>query len=173
MCAASFSLKKNHRLLIEMYARYSSLSDSPRKLVLVGEGKEFESIKADVELRGFSDMVLFVGKTMEIEKFYAECAIVLLPSQFEGFPNVLVEGIASGRPFISFDIPTGPAFIARACAPGVGLLVRPFDSSMFVEAMLQFDNPERVRFSQKKAAESRKVFCEDTIVPLWFELTDE
>lgn len=170
LCVASFTVKKNHLLLIEMYSDYCRESKAPRDLVLVGEGGEEEKIREEVAKRGLENKVVFAGKTREIERFYVGSAVVLLASEHEGFPNVLIEGIACGRPFISFDVPTGPAYIANACIGKVGVLAEPFNQKDYVQNMLALDNRNKLQEMQINASRSRNVFSEKSIVKQWFDL---
>ncbi len=49
----------------------------------------------------------FIGKIKNIDKFYAESGIFVLPSISEGFPNALVEAMSAGLPCIGFRYNSG------------------------------------------------------------------
>ncbi|MEX5485347.1 glycosyltransferase [Proteus mirabilis] len=49
----------------------------------------------------------------ELVRHYNESKITILTSYYEGYPNVLVESLASGTPIISFDCKSGPSEIIK------------------------------------------------------------
>lgn len=55
----------------------------------------------------------FPGVVGNIGAWYSACQIFILPSRFEGFPNVLLEAMASGCACVACDCPTGPADLIR------------------------------------------------------------
>lgn len=55
----------------------------------------------------------FPGAVGNIGAWYSACQIFILPSRFEGFPNVLLEAMASGCACVACDCPTGPADLIR------------------------------------------------------------
>ena len=76
------------------------------QLVLVGDGPLRASLQEDVQLRGLSEHVAFVGakSPAELPNWYRASDLVVLSSRSEGLPNVLREAVACGRPFVSTDV---------------------------------------------------------------------
>ena len=101
---------------------------------------------------------------------YERAALFVLSSEFEGFPNVLVEAMACGCPVVSFDCDAGPRDIVR---PGVdGLLVPPKDGAPALAdalASLMSDEPLR-RAMGERARAVRERFSMDSILRQWDEL---
>lgn len=50
---------------------------------------------------------------IDLVRHYNESKITILTSYYEGYPNVLVESLASGTPIISFDCKSGPSEIIK------------------------------------------------------------
>ncbi len=62
----------------------------------------------DAENRPDSVDVILLGRQNNPFRFVARSDIFVLPSQYEGFPNVLAEAIILGVRCVSADCPTGP-----------------------------------------------------------------
>ena len=81
------------------------------KLVIVGEGQQrkmLEQIIGDLHLM---KNVWLAGWQTNPFMYYTQSDFFFLNSTFEGFPNVLVEAMASGCPVISTNCQSGPAEI--------------------------------------------------------------
>ncbi|QHM74989.1 N-acetylgalactosamine-N,N'-diacetylbacillosaminyl-diphospho-undecaprenol 4-alpha-N-acetylgalactosaminyltransferase [Mixta theicola] len=71
-----------------------------------------------------------VSSTDNIVEFYQRAKVLILTSEYEGFPNVLVEGLYCGVPVISFDCPSGPSELIDN---GInGYLIEPGNIDKFV-----------------------------------------
>ncbi|MCF6158419.1 MAG: glycosyltransferase family 1 protein [wastewater metagenome] len=73
---------------------------------IIGEGKLQEDASALVEKLGLNDRVRFLGNlpTEELNKYYANCSIVVIPSMVpESFGLVGIEAMAAGKPVVAFD----------------------------------------------------------------------
>ncbi|RUO74523.1 glycosyltransferase [Pseudidiomarina sediminum] len=66
------------------------------KLHFVGDGPLLGELKALSRELGISDSVVFHGKIEDPTIVFMQCRIGVIPSKREGFPNVLLEMIASG-----------------------------------------------------------------------------
>ncbi len=73
--------------------------------VFVGDGplrKNFENI---VEKLNIKNNVIFTGYRKDILEILSLCNIIVVPSLFEGMPNIVLESMALKKPVIATDIP--------------------------------------------------------------------
>ena len=68
------------------------------KLVILGEGDELNYLKKLVPKR-YKDEILFLGK-IDPSPYYKGCKLFVIPSRYEGSPNVLFEAMAFGLTII-------------------------------------------------------------------------
>lgn len=80
-------------------------------LIVVGEGEEEANLRALVaELNLISDVV-FWGQIDNPFPLMKHCETIVLPSDYEGLGNVLIEALGIGVQVISTDCPYGPSEI--------------------------------------------------------------
>ncbi len=120
--------QKNHRLLVEAFARMSEPQD---RLVILGEGGERVAIKKLAAGLGMADRVLLPGFALDPGPWYASADLFVLSSDYEGFANVVAEALGHGLRVVSTDCPSGPAEILG----GIGRLVPVGDVGALAEAM--------------------------------------
>ncbi len=107
LCVGRLNFQKSFSLALESFSIF--LNYYPNyKLVIIGEGELQEDLKNLALELGVSNSVLFEGFSRDLSEFYVNAESVLLTSEFEGFPNVLIEAIAHGTPVISVDCKSGP-----------------------------------------------------------------
>lgn len=90
---------------------FSMIDNKDWKLILVGDGPEKSNLEELSHSLGLSDRVSFVGNQKEVNAYYQRAKIFAFPSLTEGFPNVLLEAMASGLACISFNCVSGPSEI--------------------------------------------------------------
>ena len=100
-----FRKEKNHLLLIQAFFILKNL---PCKLLLVGGGVMEEELKQKVHDLGMMDKIIFTGFEKNPFKYVSRSDCFVLSSDVEGFPNVLIEALACGKPVISTDCSSGP-----------------------------------------------------------------
>ena len=98
---------KGFDLLIEIF---STLETKGWKLIIAGDGVEKDSLINLLDKLNITNVEL-IGKCNNIFEYYAKSSIFVLSSKKEGFPNVLLEAMASGCAVIAFDCPYGPSEI--------------------------------------------------------------
>lgn len=94
--------QKNHEYLIKVFNELVKLDDSYR-LLLLGDGALRSNIENMVKEYDLDDKVFFFGKTSDVANLLQAMDIMVFPSRFEGFPNVLVEWQIAGLPSVISD----------------------------------------------------------------------
>jgi glycosyltransferase involved in cell wall biosynthesis len=93
---------KGLEVLVEAFAILAK-TGSPARLALVGDGPQRAAVAALVAARGLAARTLFVGSVAhhELPDWYRAADLTVLSSWSEGIPNVLLESLASGVPFVA------------------------------------------------------------------------
>lgn len=71
------------------------------ELILAGMGPQAGMLRARAE--GL-DHVSFLGRVDDVERFYGQCDIVVMPSRWEAFGQVAAEARRAGRPILVADL---------------------------------------------------------------------
>lgn len=92
--------RKRHRLIIEALPLLAGVD-----LVIVGDGPERAAIEALAHQHEVADRVriLTPRPQEQLRAFYSAADLLVLPSVYEGWPNVLLESMACGTPVIATD----------------------------------------------------------------------
>ncbi len=73
-------------------------------LLIVGEGPERDRLTALTTKLGISSQVHLPGWQADVPGILKSCQAFVLPSRWEGMPNALLEGMASGLPCIATNV---------------------------------------------------------------------
>ena len=138
-------------------------------LDIFGQGEWKEKLQDMIEACGLQDSVKLNAPTKQIGWEYANSSMLVMSSNYEGFPMVMIEAMACGLPAVSFDFKCGPKDIIQH---GVnGLLVKNGDVQGLADAMMHLMADEQLR--QSMSSESRKVvetYSEEVVMRKWLEL---
>lgn len=109
---ASFKTQKNHPLLFAA-ARHVLERVPAARFLLVGDelyagmhgSDEYKRrVDALVDELGIRASCMFLGNRSDVARLYPACDVTVLPSLFEGTPNVALESMACGVPVVATDV---------------------------------------------------------------------
>ncbi len=100
----NFNYQKNHEFLIDIFYELSKLNNN-YYLILAGKGTLEKEIHDKIIELGLQKNVIFLGQVpvKEVANWLQAMDIMVFPSRFEGFPNVLIEWQIAGLPCIISD----------------------------------------------------------------------
>ena len=105
----------------------------------------------------------FPGRVGNMRDWYQRATLFVLPSRYEGFPNVLLEAMAEGCCCVAADCPHGPADLLRDDTDGV-LMPRQARADIWAETMAQLlRDPARRQRLQAEATAVRERFSDPTL----------
>lgn len=110
------SKQKNVDVLIEAF---DLLSNEGLGLRIVGSGEEEHSLRKLVANLGLKERITFIPFDPNPFRYMARAEAFVLPSRYEGFPNVLVEAMACGTPVIAADCCEGVREIVKHDVTGL------------------------------------------------------
>lgn len=128
-----FDRQKGHAVFLQ--ALKSIVPREPRvRAFFCGEGPDKARIETMVAAEGLREHVAFMGIVDDIFTFLATVDIVVLPSLWEGLPNVLLEAMAVARPVVASRI----AGIDEVVVDGeTGILCTPGDPQELAAALFR------------------------------------
>jgi len=103
-----FSKQKRHDLLLDTWCL---LQDPPDLVLLTTQNTELSEM---IKKRGLQDKVYIAGFQANPYPWLAQAQLLVLCSDHEGLPNVLLESLVCGTPVISTDCPSGPSEILQS-----------------------------------------------------------
>ena len=103
-----FAPQKRHDVLLDAWGR---VPDAPRLVLLASPDEHLTQM---IEARGLRDRVTVAGFQANPYPWVANAKLLVLSSDHEGLPNVIIEALALGTPVVSTDCPSGPREILGA-----------------------------------------------------------
>ncbi|MEH6671641.1 glycosyltransferase [Halopseudomonas sp.] len=123
--------KKGFEVSIEAVAK---IADSIHSYTIVGEGPERRALEAQIQALGLDHKVRLAGWTDNMQGVFHGAHIQLIPSLWEGFGLVAVEGMSTGIPVIASDV-GGLREVLDPDNPSVRLIETHRDPAQWVAAI--------------------------------------
>nr|WP_121272992.1 glycosyltransferase [Pedobacter schmidteae] len=160
------SYEKGFDQLIEAY---SKMQKRDIDLIIAGDGNERENLMAKIAELDLSDHVVLIGAKENLQDYYGQAELFVLPSRNEGYPNALIEAMSMGCPSIAMDCEFGPSEIIENGLNGV--LVEDKNILMLAESMSEVLNNALLK---GKLSESAKLInqtnSQEVITSKWEKL---
>ncbi|MGI6239614.1 MAG: glycosyltransferase [Christensenellales bacterium] len=147
---AHFTPHKNHAFLIRMFAELLKVRPDA-KLALVGGGALKAEVEELIRALGIEESVILTGVRTDVPALLQAFDVMVLPSLYEGFPNVLIEWQCAGvHAFVSDTV-------TRAAALTDLVDYLPIDSAeAWVDALRAYNPPaDRADISRRAVASVR------------------
>lgn len=148
--------QKGVDLLLEAFS--DVVIQYPRALLLIaGKGPMMEELAAQAKERGLKERVRFLGECEKPRRFLAALDLLVLPSRWEGLPNVAIEAMAQGLPVVATGVGGTPELVVSGEADHprpdeTGILVAPGDVGELARAIMALlADPDRAAAMGKRA----------------------
>lgn len=133
--AGRLEKQKNFEMLIKAFSIF--IKGHPDYILRIyGEGTMRDTLQNQILDLGLFDKVELPGRKSNLLELMNPCSMFVLPSNYEGMPNVLLEAMCMGMPVISTDCPSGgPREVINNDVNG--LLINVGDINGLVQAMIK------------------------------------
>ncbi|MDD4689305.1 MAG: glycosyltransferase [Eubacteriales bacterium] len=161
------STQKNFRMLINSFSNTAN-EFSEATLDIYGEGPQRETLQAQIDLLNLTGRITLCGARKDLQQCIADAQLFVMSSDYEGFPNALLEAIAIGIPVISTDFPTG---IAKELIGKENGLVVPVDDEKSMTDGIRYMLSHKELLSDMGNAnyQMAKRFYTENIIKMWEE----
>lgn len=134
-------VQKNISMLLRAFSIFSK--DNDYKLYIVGDGPDKKKFEKYIENNHLEERVILTGR-QNVYEYLKIAQIFVLPSNYEGMPNSLIEALASGIPCIATDCSGGGA--AELITDHVnGSLIPVNDEKAMASALEELANNKELR----------------------------
>lgn len=160
--------EKNHALLIDAFCRLDPKFDD-FTLEIYGEGVLRKSLERKIETSSKKDKIFLMGEKSHVMHLIADAALFVLPSDSEGFPNVLIEALATGLPVVSTDF--APNGVASEIIDGKnGMIVPCHDVCAMTTAMENvLTNKDILLYMKDNRERIKKIYDEKQITQEFYK----
>lgn len=136
------------------------------KWIILGDGPEEKYINEEIEKANLQNNLFLLGSVKNVDDYYEESSIFVLPSKNEGFGIVLLEAKQHELPIICFDLETGARDLVRNNVNGN--LVKKYDIEEMAEKINILIENESIRTSYSKNAKlDLEKYNLDNIIDRW------
>lgn len=139
------------------------------RLDIFGQGEWEEMLQRMINEKGLNSSAFINKPTKSIGEEYADSAMLVMSSNYEGFPMVMIEAMACGLPVVAFDFKCGPKDIISDGENG--LIIRNGDIGALAEGMMRLmedtENRKRMSLNARKIVDT---YSEMVVMDKWIGL---
>ncbi|MBO0454023.1 glycosyltransferase [Candidatus Enterococcus murrayae] len=120
---------KRTQLLLDVMSRL----DNQYQLTIIGDGPEREELTSAIHKMNLADRVTLLGEVEDPTNYYNESDLLLVASEYDSYPNVIMEALSAGLRVIAFDVPGAIKEILTE--PVRGRLIADNEMACYIEAI--------------------------------------
>lgn len=161
--------QKRQDVLIEAFNNISAKYPN-YELEIYGNGEDEALIK---NMAKTNDHIKVMGKTSKVAEVIQNAAVFVLPSDFEGIPNALLEAMSIGVPCVAADCSPGGASMLIHNKKN-GLLVPRSNAKAMADAIsFMLDNKQEAEQMASEAMKVNDIYSEDIISEMWMKVIEK
>ncbi|MDD4371671.1 MAG: glycosyltransferase [Anaerostipes sp.] len=161
-----FEEQKNYTMLINAFSKF--VSNNPEYILeLYGKGTKEEALREEAKRLGLSKKIVFNDFSENVHELVLDAKMFILPSNYEGLSNSMLEAMAIGLPTICTDCPSGGAKMVILNKVN-GILIPVKDTLKLTNAMETIvGNLELEKKLSCNAYKIREEFSQTKICSIW------
>jgi glycosyltransferase involved in cell wall biosynthesis len=139
----------------------------PWSLTVCGNGDEESIFRRKITAGNFGSNIHFLGYRSDVYEIMKISDVLVLPSWYEGMPNVLIEAFAIGLPTVISEIPAHKDIVGSSQS---ALLFPPDSPNILADKLIfLFSNPSQLLDLSTKGKEMAKEYTIDRMVSAYVE----
>ena len=159
--------QKNQLMLIDAFAKIKK-EFPDYTLTFYGEGPFRNVLESRIQELELGDSIELPGRVQNVFDYIADAELFVLPSDFEGMPNALIEAMCLGLPVISTKVSGATDLIRHG---ENGMLTDVGNTEQLVDCMRKMlENSELRARCANEAVKLNELLRTDIIVEQWLEL---
>jgi len=161
--------QKNLPALLSAFKKIKSSGEQAVLLDIAGSGSEKEALATLIAELELEDDVTLHGQLKSTAPLLSVADALILPSLWEGMPNVLMEAMASGLPCVATPVGAVPEMLQE----GRGILADGRDPDAIARAMqvaMSLTVPERQEMGRHAKAYIEKECSPEVVIDRWEQL---
>lgn len=164
--------QKNLPMLLQAFKSFHNVH-SDYKLSIYGDGEEKDNLRTMIVELSLQESVELHPAEDNVHEKVIDAAMFVLPSDYEGLSNSMLEAIAIGLPSICTDCPCGGARMIIKDGTN-GKLIPVGDTNALVSAMTAIaEHPELGQLYSVEGQKLRKELSVDNISKKWISLFEK
>ncbi len=148
LAVGRLSRQKGFDVLLEAFEKTKCKHDG-WTLEIIGKGPEDSNLREQIRSLGLTDRVFLKGVIKDIWERYSNSGMIIVPSRFEGMPNVLIEGMSMGIPPIITDEVGDWSLMLKEVSKEIVVPKNSVERLACAIDLLAYDPVERIRISRE------------------------
>ena len=156
--------------LIDAYTKTIFFKDNI-PLYIIGKGPDKAQLEFQIKQGDLENLVCLLGFKSEVKNYMKAAKCIVMSSNVEGFPMVLLEALTAGTPVVSFDCPSGPSELIIDGENGVLVENQNFDALINAMDKMHSDT-EFYKHCKSNTITSVEKFSTKNVISKWEQLLD-